>query len=220
MRNRIVLLWLTAIPLLVLGAYLVSCSRYSTHADWQWSPPRRVAYRQPAAYSPLAEALEEGTLPEPTFVQDPVPPPEPTEETHWKVHRVRARMTACSPKDPRDSGYYSRHGWEGAKYNMCFDLKVIPRGSFVRITPEDNEYMDVSFPGKFWEVDAAGGPVIRRSTGRGKVHGDVKYTTLYSVSKFGNKPDIIIEVILPPGYEPGWVFNRSVVEVVWLPKSG
>ena len=204
-------LWLSVIPLFCVLMIAESCSQYSTGENWQWSRSRSRVYPDTECSS-LEKALLDDELPTPTFVQDP------SEDTHYKLYRVRARMTACSSQDPGDSHYYRKYGWKGAELNMCFASDVIPKGSLVRIQPSENQYMEVSYPGKFWTVDAKGGPVIRKSAACGKVHGDVKYRTLYSVRKFGSQ-HVTIEVILPRGYEPGRAFLDNVVEVCWTPKG-
>ena len=191
------------------------CDRRSTGDEWEWL--EKVSLSSVISPTEDPSSLQEVGL-KTAEVQGILEKTAYSEDTHVKVYRVKARMTACSPQDPNDKSYYKKHGWQGAAHNMCFDLNVIPKGSKVRITPEENEYMDVSFPGKFWDVDASGGSVIRRSTEKGIVHGDVKYRTLYSVRKFGNKPDTTLEVVFPRGYNPGGVFLQNVIEIVWLPK--
>jgi 3D (Asp-Asp-Asp) domain-containing protein len=101
-------------------------------------------------------------------------------------------VTACSPEDPKDKAYYAKHGYEGGVYNLAADLRVFPRGTQIRVPG----YMETSYPGKFWEVDSAGGSVIRRSTRKGVVQIDRKFRTLHSAREWGSKW-LNVEVIDP-----------------------
>jgi hypothetical protein len=56
--------------------------------------------------------------------------------------------------------------------------------------------MERTYPGKFWEVDSAGGSVIRRSTRRGVTQVDLKFRTVYSAKEWGSRW-MNIEVIDP-----------------------
>ncbi len=104
------------------------------------------------------------------------------------VRKVKARVTACSPQDPQDLAYYAKNGYAGETYNVAADLRQFPIGTKMRIPG----YMG----GKWFEVDSAGGSVIRRSTRKGIHHIDVKFRTFYSAKKWGNK-NLTIEYILP-----------------------
>lgn len=113
---------------------------------------------------------------------DPFYTPElsaPRPATKW----VWARVTACSPHDPKDVEYYRKHGYAGATYNIAADYRVFPKGTRIRVPG----YMDTSYPDRFWVVDSPGGQVIRNSTARGVVHIDVKFNTLHSVMQWGSK---------------------------------
>jgi 3D (Asp-Asp-Asp) domain-containing protein len=105
---------------------------------------------------------------------------------------VRVRVTACSPDDPLDKAYYKAYGYEGATYNVAADYRVFPKGTRMRIPG----YLDKTYPGKFWEVDSAGGSVIRASTRRGIPHVDVKFATYHSAKKWGSRI-LDVEVIDP-----------------------
>lgn len=109
-----------------------------------------------------------------------------------KGRMVRVLVTACSPEDPGDKAYYAKHGYEGRTYNVAADLRVFPRGTRIRIPG----YMDRSFPAKFWEVDSAGGSIIRRATKAGITQIDVKFRTLHSARAWGSKW-MDVEVIDP-----------------------
>jgi hypothetical protein len=143
---------------------------------------------------------------------------EPNTNTHYLVYRVRATVKACSPQDPHDSHYYREHGFKGAAYNICSDYRVIPKNSFINLSNANPGYMDVSFPGKWWQVDAPGGSWIRnRGTRNGKVWIDVKYRTYYSAKKFGSQT-ILIDVILPPGKTPSRVLLDNTESTYWKPR--
>lgn len=110
-----------------------------------------------------------------------------------KVRRVWARVTACSPYDSdADIEYYTQNGYEGSTYNIAADMRQFKKGTKIRV----DGYMDVSYPGKFWNVDSKGGPVIRDSADDGIVHIDVKFATRYSAVKWGSRM-MWIEVIDP-----------------------
>ncbi len=217
MPKRIFFMWLTIVPLWCLLMLSESCTRYSTGPEWTWTrhPPRKSC-NLPVEVPLISKGPSpfEGVLLEP----EPEIEPEPTSDTHYRVYVVRARLTACSPQDRRDSRYYARHGYKGARYNVCFDFSVIPKHARVQI-PVEERYMHESYPLRWWVNDAAGGPVIRRSTARGKVHGDVKYGTEYSADQFGNHPNVLIKVILPEGKRPSRVLLNNTVETYWLPKG-
>jgi 3D (Asp-Asp-Asp) domain-containing protein len=104
------------------------------------------------------------------------------------IRTVKARVTACSPQDPQDVAYYAKNGYAGETYNIAADLRQFPIGTRMRVPG----YMG----GKWFEVDSAGGSVIRRSTRKGIYHIDVKFKTFYSAKKWGNK-NLTIEYILP-----------------------
>lgn len=96
---------------------------------------------------------------------------------------VWARVTACSPHDPKDIAYYRVHGYKGAMYNIAADYKVFPKGTRIRVPG----YMDTSYPGRFWVVDSPGGSKIRQSTAKGIIHIDVKFKTYYSAVQWGSR---------------------------------
>lgn len=121
-------------------------------------------------------------------VEAPTPPPPPT----YDVVIVRMLVTACSPQDAIDQAYYARHGYEGAIYNIAADLSMLPRGTRINVPG----YMEVSYPGTFWEVDSAGGSIIRRATRRGALQIDVKFRTEYSALKWGSQW-LNVEVQIP-----------------------
>jgi len=226
MSGRDVLwLWAVAIPFFAVLAIADSCGRrYSTGPDWQrrqrtdiYPNLERDPYEIPEIESPLVTALvlEESSIPTP--VQDP-DPQVPTSETHYKIYVVRMTLKACSPQDPHDSKYYRRHGFKGAAYNLCADYRVIPKGSRIQL-PEGTKYMEESFPGRWWKVDAPIGRWGREwGTDNGLVWVDVKYRTYYSSNKFGTKY-VDARVMLPDGYEPGQVFLANVIKVIWLPRE-
>lgn len=126
-------------------------------------------------------------IPEPELV-----PPRPV----LPVRIVRMRVTACSPQDPQDVAYYAKRGYEGGVYGIAAYTRDYPRGTLMRVPG----YMERSFPDKFWEVDSAGGSVIRRSARRGIDHIDVKFRTLHSARQWGSRW-LDVEVILPADYE-------------------
>lgn len=109
-----------------------------------------------------------------------------------RTRTVRALVTACSPEDPTDKAYYAKYGYEGSAYNIAADLSVFPRGTKIRVPG----YMDRSYPAKFWEVDSAGGSIIRRSTRKGIVQIDVKFKTVHSARQWGSRW-LDIEVVDP-----------------------
>jgi len=133
-----------------------------------------------------------------------------------RVYRAYVRVTACSPQDRLDRSYYSRHGYKGAAYNVCSDYNVFPRGTQFRVPG----YMQDTYPGRWWSVDAPGGVVIRRSTFAGVPHIDVKYRTTYSARKFGNggprgDPSsglVLVEFVLPAGVEPHPILRQYLVD--------
>jgi len=108
---------------------------------------------------------------------------------------IRMRVTACSPGDPKDIEYYKANGYEGALNNIAADLKKFPRGTQMRVPG----YMERSAPGKYWEVDSAGGSVIRRSSHQGISHVDVKFRSHQAAVKWGSKW-MNVEVITPATY--------------------
>lgn len=135
----------------------------------------------------------------------PVAAPEPTHD----IVVVRALVTACSPQDAIDQAYYARHGYEGSTYNIAADLSVLPRGTQIRVPG----YMDVSFPDKFWNVDSAGGSIIRRSTRRGVLQFDVKYRTEYSAKKWGSQW-LDVEILVPRTHAGSRLLERIRPHIV------
>ncbi len=113
-----------------------------------------------------------------------------------KPERIRMRVTACSPEDPKDRRYYATHGYEGAIYNIAADRRIFPTGTKMRIPG----YMSKSYPNKFWTVDSGGGSVIRASTRKGVKHIDVKFRTLYSAKDWGSRW-LTVEVVRPDAYK-------------------
>jgi 3D (Asp-Asp-Asp) domain-containing protein len=106
--------------------------------------------------------------------------PEPLLASH--AVRRRVKVTACSPEDSAaDKEYYRTHGYEGATYNIAAHPSTFPLGTLIRVPG----YMSVSYPGKFWEVDSKGGPVIRRARAAGVTQIDVKFKTRDAVMKWG-----------------------------------
>jgi len=105
------------------------------------------------------------------------------------------RVTACSPSDPQDIEYYKANGYKGAAHNVAADLKKFPKGTLMKVPG----YM-ISQPGKFWEVDSAGGSVIRRSARQGVIQIDVKFELHSTAIKWGSKM-MDVEVITSDLYE-------------------
>jgi 3D (Asp-Asp-Asp) domain-containing protein len=96
-----------------------------------------------------------------------------------KESKVWARVTACSPSDPKDVAYYSKYGYEGRKAKaVAADPKVFPKGTYLKIPG----YNQAPVP-----VDSKGGGVIRKSTSKGIVHIDVKFRTHREAVNWGNK---------------------------------
>jgi len=108
------------------------------------------------------------------------------------ITRIKGvRVTACSPDDPKDRAYYAANGYEGNVYGVAADLRVLPRGSLIRVPG----YLS----GAWVYVDSAGGSVIRRSTRSGSTHIDVKYRTLHSAKQWGSQV-LEVEVIYPSDF--------------------
>jgi hypothetical protein len=84
--------------------------------------------------------------------------------------------------------------------------------------------MPVSYPGKWWEVDAPGGVVIRRATKRGEPQIDVKYGTEYSADEWGlGGPEgdsstgyLTVEFILPEGVTLNPLLEPYIIESYFL----
>lgn len=167
---------------------------------WVWA----LAFAPTESHATVSGYLEavESRVIEPEVIEAPIiqehvpapwpealtPPPAPT----YDVVVVRMLVTACSPQDTIDQAYYARHGYEGAIYNIAADLSMLPRGTRINVP----DYMEVSYPGKFWEVDSAGGSIIRRATRRGVLQIDVKFRTEYSALKWGSQW-LNVEVQIP-----------------------
>lgn len=116
-------------------------------------------------------------MPIPAPVEMPPPPSEPPAPpvATPKVRVVRAKVTACSPQDPKDHSYYKKNGYEGRLTRaVAADPRMLSLGTQI-IVP--------GYAGDSWvPVDSKGGSVIRRSTRRGVLHLDVKFKT-YAVAK-------------------------------------
>lgn len=144
--------------------------------------------------APVADAALISHVPAPP----PVPPAAPTIQHPGEAPRpvvkvVRVKVTACSPHDSAaDAAYYAKHGYAGETYNIAAHYGTFPRGTLIRVPG----YMEKSYPGKFWEVDSAGGPIIRRSAAQGVKQIDVKFRTLHSVKQWGVRW-LDVEVITP-----------------------
>jgi len=121
-----------------------------------------------------------------------VVPPRP----EMPVHVIPMRVTACSPDDPKDRAYYKAHGYEGGVYGIAANLKRFPRGTFMRIPG----YLQKSYPDRWWEVDSAGGSVIRRSARMGVTHIDVKLRHYNSAMKWGSQ-NLKVEVVYASEYK-------------------
>jgi hypothetical protein len=59
--------------------------------------------------------------------------------------------------------------------------------------------METSYPGKFWDVDAPGGSIIRRSARMGVTQIDVKFRTHTSALEWGAQW-LDVEIIKPDDY--------------------
>ena len=136
----------------------------------------------------------------------PVVPEEP--QSPWVV-KVRMLVTACSPEDSIDVAYYARHGYEGATYNIAADTRILPRGTQMRVPG----YMPVSFPGRWWVVDSAGGSIIRRASRRGIIQIDVKFRTEHSALRWGRQW-LDVEVIIPDTPEGHRLYRRLLPHIV------
>lgn len=108
------------------------------------------------------------------------------------VRQVWARVTACSPADPKDVAYYRKYGYEGAVYNIAASYKQFPKGTRIKVPG----YLEKSYPNTFWEVDSGGGSVIRRSAREGILHIDVKFATLASAKAWGSRW-LLLDVVYP-----------------------
>jgi len=114
-------------------------------------------------------------------------------EPEVAVVRRKVKVTACSPKDSKiDEAYYAKNGYEGATYNIAAHYGTFPKGTLIRVPG----YMEKSYPGKFWTVDSAGGPIIRRAASRGVAQIDVKFKGVDAVVKWGVQ-HLVVEVITP-----------------------
>ena len=120
-------------------------------------------------------------------------------EPHVRV--IHMRVTACSPEDRIDVGYYNKNGYEGGVYGIAAYTKVFPRGTMMRIPG----YLEQSQPGKYWPVDSAGGSVIRRSAREGITHIDVKFRTERTALLWGSRY-LDVEVIDANDYRE-WCSN-------------
>lgn len=95
------------------------------------------------------------------------------------MYTVRLRVTACSPRDPKDLAYYAKYGYEGDAYGIAAYTRDFPKGTLMRVP---------GYRQARWEdVDSSGGSVIRRSARAGIKHIDVKFRTLYSVRQWGSQ---------------------------------
>jgi len=138
---------------------------------------------RPTSYTvPYPDPVEQ-----PIKVEEPPPPAEPV----VNVHRIWAKVTACSPEDPQDREYYKQHGYRGATYNIAAFYQQFPRGTQIYVPG----YMS-SKGEKYWEVDSPGGSVIRRSYRQGITQIDVKFRTFHSAQEWGAKW-MFIEVVYP-----------------------
>ena len=139
-----------------------------------YPPPVEVAPRLPALAVPAMPAAV-GAEPEVAVV------------------RRKVKVTACSPKDSKiDEAYYDKNGYEGAAYNIAAHYGTFPKGTLIRVPG----YMEKSYPGKFWTVDSAGGPIIRRAASRGVTQIDVKFKGVDAVVKWGVQ-HLVVEVVTP-----------------------
>ncbi len=134
-------------------------------------------------FAPMGEGKEHNTsytVPYPDPVEKVVPVETPPAEPQINVHRIWAKVTACSPEDPQDREYYKEHGYRGATYNIAAYYGQFPRGTQI--------YVPGYMPSKgerYWEVDSPGGSVIRRSHRNGVVQIDVKFRTYHSAQEWG-----------------------------------
>jgi 3D (Asp-Asp-Asp) domain-containing protein len=105
----------------------------------------------------------------------PEPPQAPIQEPQTRT--IRAKVTACSPNDPKDRAYYRKHGYKGAKTNaVAADLRVLPKGTYLYVP---------GYADKFVPVDSPGGSVIRRSTAKGILQFDVKFKSFRQAKQWG-----------------------------------
>lgn len=145
------------------------------------------------SFVPPRPTMEEDDLiPEIQEFEEDLPEETVYDDQDYDIVLVRMLVTACSPQDRIDVDYYARHGYEGSTYNVAADTSVLPRGTRIRIPG----YMPVSFPGRWWSVDSAGGSIIRRATRRGIIQIDVKYWTEYSALRWGRQW-LDVEVQIP-----------------------
>jgi len=147
-------------------------------------------------FAPMVEVKDAPTTPYTVPCPDPVEQPIKVEEPapaepEINVHRIWAKVTACSPEDPQDKEYYKQHGYRGATYNIAAYYQQFPKGTQIYVPG----YM-VSHGDKYWEVDSPGGSVIRRSHRQGVVQIDVKFRTYHSAQEWGVKW-MYIDVIYP-----------------------
>lgn len=199
------------------NSYYFPYSRRSEPASYR-NRTRNYYNRNDLRPSPFEGIRLSSLEPEPIVEPVQILEPKPTHETHILVYRVQMVLKACSPQDPHDSRYYNKHGFKGAAYNLCTHFTVIPEGALIRL-PEEAEYMNVSYPGKWWTVDASIGQWGRDyGTGSGEVWADVKYRTHYSSKRYGTK-HVVAEVILPAGKTPSRVLQKNLVDTYWLPRD-
>lgn len=129
-------------------------------------------------------------VPYPDPIEQPVPQaPEPV----VNVHKIWAKVTACSPQDPSDVEYYKHNGYKGATYNIAADYRQLPQGTQIYVSG----YMESR--NQYWTVDSPGGSVIRRSTREGVVQIDVKFRTYHSAKEWGTRW-MFIDVVYPDNH--------------------
>jgi 3D (Asp-Asp-Asp) domain-containing protein len=104
-------------------------------------------------------------------------PEAPVQEPQTRI--IRAKVTACSPNDPRDRAYYRKHGYKGAKSNaIAADYRVLPKGTYLYVP---------GYSDRFVPVDSPGGSIIRRSTAKGIVQFDVKFQSFRQAKQWGSR---------------------------------
>ncbi len=155
-----------------------------------------VALTASSLFAPVVEGKEAHTttayiVPYPDPIERPVKVEEPAPEPQINVHRIWAKVTACSPEDPQDKEYYKQHGYRGSTYNIAAYYQQFPKGTQIYVPG----YM-ASLGAKYWEVDSPGGSVIRRSHRAGVVQIDVKFRTYHSAQQWGVKW-MYIDVVYP-----------------------
>lgn len=159
---------------------------------------------RPSRYSAPPEATLPAPFPPPTpapLPPAPVPPPVLTPipmpsliTREWLV--VTALVTAYTPGpescgESADGFTSTNRSTDAYPYGIAADRRILAPGSLVKVP----EYMDVSFPGRAWEVDDTGGDMRKNYRLHCIVHLDLRYRTVVSANKVGRQwMDVEVDV--------------------------